>query len=168
MAADSAGRPLPLFGQSLFEQSPSTFAPIDLLQIPDDYMIGPGDQLQIRVWGQLQADLRVTVDRSGQIYIPRVGQVSVAGGTMPQWRRDGKELFYLTGNKLMAVPVNTEKPTFESGAPSPLFDIRLGVSLRNHFTISSDGQRFLANTALTDDASSVITVLTNWTVRLKR
>src|SRR5438270_281430 len=79
MAADSAGRPLPLFGQSLFEQSPSTFAPIDLLQIPDDYMIGPGDQLQIRVWGQLQADLRVTVDRSGQIYIPRVGQVSVAG-----------------------------------------------------------------------------------------
>jgi len=79
MVADTAGRPLPLFGQSLFQQPPSTFAPMDRLQVPNDYIIGPGDGLQIRVWGQLEADLRVTVDRSGQIYIPRVGEISVAG-----------------------------------------------------------------------------------------
>lgn len=79
MAADSAGRPLPLFGQSLFDQSPSTFAPLDQLQVPADYIIGPGDELQIRIWGQLEADLRTTVDRSGQVYVPRVGQISVAG-----------------------------------------------------------------------------------------
>lgn len=79
MAADSAGRPLPLFGQSLFDQAPSTFAPMDQLQVPSDYVIGPGDEVQIRIWGQLEADLRTTVDRSGQIYVPRVGQVSVAG-----------------------------------------------------------------------------------------
>ena len=79
LAADSAGRPLPLFGQSLFDQPPSTFAPIDLLQVPSDYIIGPGDELQVRIWGQIEADLRVTVDRSGQIYIPQVGQISVAG-----------------------------------------------------------------------------------------
>jgi protein involved in polysaccharide export with SLBB domain len=79
MVADSAGRTLPLFGQSLFDQPPTTFAPMDYLQVPDDYIIGPGDGLQIRIWGQLEADLRVTVDRSGQIYIPRVGQISVAG-----------------------------------------------------------------------------------------
>ena len=79
MAADSAGRPLPLFGQSLFDQPPSTFAPMDLLQVPSDYIIGPGDELQVRIWGQIEADLRVTVDRSGQIYIPQVGQISVAG-----------------------------------------------------------------------------------------
>jgi len=79
MVADSAGRPLPLFGQSLFEQAPTTFAPMDSLQVPDDYIIGPGDGLQIRIWGQLEADLRVTVDRSGQIYIPRVGEIVVAG-----------------------------------------------------------------------------------------
>ncbi len=79
MVADSAGRPLPLFGQSLFDQPPSTFAPLDLLQVPSDYILGPGDELQIRIWGQLEADLRVTVDRSGQIYIPRVGQISIAG-----------------------------------------------------------------------------------------
>ncbi len=79
MVADSAGRPLPLFGQSLFDQPPSTFAPMDLLGVPSDYVIGPGDGLQIWVWGQLSGDLRVTVDRAGQIYIPQVGQISVAG-----------------------------------------------------------------------------------------
>jgi protein involved in polysaccharide export with SLBB domain len=79
MVADSAGRPLPLFGQSLFDQPPSTFAPLDLLQVPDDYIIGPGDELQIKIWGQLEANLRAVVDRSGQIFIPRIGQVSVAG-----------------------------------------------------------------------------------------
>jgi protein involved in polysaccharide export with SLBB domain len=79
MVADSAGRTLRLFGQSLFVQPPSTFSPIDRSQVPSDYIVGTGDELQIRIWGQLSADLRVIVDRSGQIYIPQVGQVSVAG-----------------------------------------------------------------------------------------
>ena len=52
---------------------------MDLLQVPSDYIIGPGDELQVRIWGQVEADLRVIVDRSGQIYIPQVGQISVAG-----------------------------------------------------------------------------------------
>lgn len=79
MVADSVGRALPLFGQSLFVQPPSTFSPIDRFQVPSDYIIGPGDELQIKVWGQVEADLRVIVDRSGQIYIPQVGEISVAG-----------------------------------------------------------------------------------------
>ena len=79
MVADSVGRPLPLFGQSLFVQAPSTFSPIDWMQVPSDYIIGPGDELQIRIWGQVQANLRVFVDRSGQIYVPQVGQIPVAG-----------------------------------------------------------------------------------------
>ena len=79
MVADSVGRPLPLFGQSLFLQAPSTFSPVDWMQVPSDYIVGPGDQLQIAIWGQVEANLRVIVDRSGQIYIPQVGQISVAG-----------------------------------------------------------------------------------------
>jgi protein involved in polysaccharide export with SLBB domain len=79
MVADSVGRTLPLFGQTFFVQSPSTFSPVDWMQVPNDYIIGPGDELQVRIWGQVQASLRVIVDRSGQIYIPQVGQVSVAG-----------------------------------------------------------------------------------------
>ena len=79
IVADSVGRPLPLFGQSLFVSPPSTFSPLERIQVPSDYVIGPGDELQIRIWGQVQADLRVTVDRAGQIYIPQVGQITVAG-----------------------------------------------------------------------------------------
>jgi polysaccharide export outer membrane protein len=79
MVADSVGRALPLFGQSLFRQAPSTFSPVDWMQVPSDYIIGPGDELQIKVWGQVEANLRVIVDRSGQIYIPQVGHISVAG-----------------------------------------------------------------------------------------
>jgi protein involved in polysaccharide export with SLBB domain len=79
MVADSVGRVLPLFGQSLFRLAPSTFSPVDWMQVPSDYIIGPGDELQIKVWGQVEANLRVTVDRSGQIYLPQVGEISVAG-----------------------------------------------------------------------------------------
>src|SRR5246127_1156989 len=79
MVADSVGKPLPVFGQSLFLQAPSTFSPVDWMQVPSDYVLGPGDELQIKIWGQVQANLRVFVDRSGQIYIPQVGEVSVAG-----------------------------------------------------------------------------------------
>ena len=68
-----------MFGQSLFQQTPSTFSPVDWMQVPSDYIIGPGDELQINIWGQVEANLRVVVDRAGQIYIPRVGEIQVAG-----------------------------------------------------------------------------------------
>ncbi|RBH39198.1 sugar ABC transporter substrate-binding protein, partial [Pseudomonas sp. MWU13-2860] len=44
-----------------------------------DYVIGTGDQLQIKGWGMVDIDLDLTVDRKGEIYLPRVGAVSVAG-----------------------------------------------------------------------------------------
>jgi protein involved in polysaccharide export with SLBB domain len=79
VVADTVGRTLPVFGQTLFAQPPSTFAATNRIQVPGDYVVGPDDELQIRIWGQINADLRVVVDRSGQIYIPRVGQIAVAG-----------------------------------------------------------------------------------------
>jgi protein involved in polysaccharide export with SLBB domain len=79
LVADTVGRALPLFGQSLFAQPPSTFAPTDRTQVQGDYVLGPDDELQIRIWGQINANLRVVVDRAGQIFIPRVGEISVAG-----------------------------------------------------------------------------------------
>jgi polysaccharide biosynthesis/export protein len=75
----SAGRKLPIFGQELFEGAPSTFAPIENIAVPANYIIGPGDELQIRAWGQIDVDYRAVVDRNGMVNIPRVGSVSVAG-----------------------------------------------------------------------------------------
>jgi protein involved in polysaccharide export with SLBB domain len=77
--ANSVGVVLPIYGQSLFQNPPSTFAPMDQAPVPADYVIGPGDQLLIRGWGQVSIQERVVVDRNGQIFIPRVGAFTVAG-----------------------------------------------------------------------------------------
>lgn len=77
--ASTIGQVLPIYGASLFRRVPSTFAPLDLAPVPPDYVIGPGDELRIRVWGQVNFRADVRVDRSGEIYLPQVGEVHVAG-----------------------------------------------------------------------------------------
>jgi polysaccharide export outer membrane protein len=73
------GGPLELFGKSLFTDVPTTFAPFDSAQVNGDYVIGTGDEIQIRGWGMVSVDVTATVDRGGAVYIPRVGSVKVAG-----------------------------------------------------------------------------------------
>jgi polysaccharide biosynthesis/export protein len=78
-AAEVVGKRLPVFGANLFERTPTTFAPVERAPVTADYVIGPGDQILLRVWGQVTLNLDLTVDRSGGIYIPQVGNVAVAG-----------------------------------------------------------------------------------------
>ncbi len=78
-AEDEAGHPLPVFGRKLFDTAPTTFAPLDRVPVPAEYVIGPGDELLIHVWGKIDLDTRVIVDRNGQIFVPRVGSLTVAG-----------------------------------------------------------------------------------------
>lgn len=47
--------------------------------VPADYVVAPGDEVLVTLWGTVDADLRLTVDRQGRISIPRVGTVQVAG-----------------------------------------------------------------------------------------
>ncbi|HKW75197.1 MAG TPA: polysaccharide biosynthesis/export family protein, partial [Terriglobales bacterium] len=77
--ASSLGYRLPIFGHDLFRNAPSTFAPLDRVPVTPDYLIGPADELLIRAWGQIDINYRAVVDRSGNIYIPKIGSVSVAG-----------------------------------------------------------------------------------------
>lgn len=78
--AASLGYRLPIFGQNLFQNVPSTFAPLEAVPVTPDYLIGPGDELLIRGWGQIDiTNYRATVDRNGSIYVPTVGTISVAG-----------------------------------------------------------------------------------------
>lgn len=77
--AQSVGQVLPVFGQNLFLRPPSTFAPVDRIPVTSDYQVGPGDEILLRGWGQIDADLRLEVDRLGNIFIPKVGNVHVAG-----------------------------------------------------------------------------------------
>ncbi|QDQ25731.1 sugar transporter [Chitinimonas arctica] len=76
---DSTGKLLPLFGYQLFRNSPDTFAPVDNVPVTSDYTIGPGDEIWIRAWGQIDIDIRAVVDRNGTVNIPRVGVFNVAG-----------------------------------------------------------------------------------------
>lgn len=77
--AQSIGRDLPIFGSDLFKNVPSTFAPVDDIPVTSDYVVGPGDEIRISAWGQLDLDVATLVDRNGTINIPKVGTISVAG-----------------------------------------------------------------------------------------
>lgn len=75
----STGVALPLYGASLFENVPDTFAPLDRVPVGPDYRIAPGDELQIAVWGQFNLSRRLVVTRNGEVIVPDAGPVPVAG-----------------------------------------------------------------------------------------
>jgi protein involved in polysaccharide export with SLBB domain len=84
----STGRDLPIFGSGLFRNVPSSFAPTDNISVMPDYVIGPGDEIQIRAWGQIDVDVLAVVERNGAISVPRVGEINVAGikaSDLPQY-----------------------------------------------------------------------------------
>ena len=75
----ATGRLLPVFGGNFFTDA--TDRPSDLGNVPvsADYTVGPGDELVIRAWGSIDVDYRTTVDRNGQVNLPKVGSFNVAG-----------------------------------------------------------------------------------------
>lgn len=74
----TTGRLLPVYGQQLFNV-PSGFSPVSQAVVPHDYLIGPGDEVRLQVWGSIDAELSLVVNRHGQINLPKVGVVSLAG-----------------------------------------------------------------------------------------
>lgn len=79
LVATSTGRQLPIFGAAMFLQVPSTFAPVDDIPVTPDYVVGPGDELRLQIWGQINQQGSYVVDRTGAISIPQLGVVHVAG-----------------------------------------------------------------------------------------
>src|ERR1017187_1186841 len=79
VVARSTGRVLPIFGADLFNSTPSTFAPVDNIPVTPDYAIGPGDELRLQIWGQVNQRGSFVVDRTGSISLPEVGTIHVAG-----------------------------------------------------------------------------------------
>jgi Tol biopolymer transport system component len=92
--------------------------------------------------------------------------VSAGGGTKPRWRRDGSELFFVSGsNALMSVPVKSGRG-FVQGAAQRLFDIDLIGSDGWDYAVSDDGQRFLA-TRYVGNVEGSISVVARWPASLK-
>jgi len=100
-------------------------------------------------------------------------QVSTEGGNQPRWRRDGRELFYVSPDrKLMAVPVRLGS-TFEAGAPAALFEANINpaagsAGIGHQYDVTADGQRFLLNLEPRETSTAPLTVVLNWQAGIRR
>ena len=160
--------------------NPGTGADLFALPIgpPDPHPLVLAQTQATEAQGQFSPDghwVAYTSNESGQseIYVisfppaPNEGRwvVSRGGGVMPRWRRDGKELFFISPDwKMMAVDVSTH-PTFQSGTPHALFDTEMvDTGIRTgpmSWDIAPDGKRFLIISENSAGASS-LNVILNW------
>ena len=91
-----------IFGHNLFARPPSTFAPIKDMPVSSDYIIGPGDEINILMWGRIDATYNLVVDKEGVIQFPKIGPLSVAGQTFSEL----KELIHQKAEAITGVNVN--------------------------------------------------------------
>src|SRR5256886_15619842 len=70
-----------LFRSELFDRQISTFAPATNVPVPADYIVGPGDELDVQLYGSKNADVTLTVGRNGLVNFPELGPISVGGQT---------------------------------------------------------------------------------------
>jgi Tol biopolymer transport system component len=95
-------------------------------------------------------------------------EVSPGGGCYARWRRDGKELFYISAdNKIMAAEVKSEGSSFGIGAVKPLFETRVYRSTFGGYDVSADGQRFIICYE-PGQPNVAITLVQNWDAELKK
>ncbi len=77
---DAEARSLPHFGHDLFDPRPGSAA-LEDMPVSLSYVIGPGDEIVVKTWGRLEGSTRMTVDREGKIFYPKIGPLLVAGKT---------------------------------------------------------------------------------------
>jgi polysaccharide export outer membrane protein len=82
----SGSEALKPFGYDLFEGVPSTFAPVSDIQVPVDYLVGPGDTLNIELYGNEPSRYELTVERDGRLNFPKLGPIMVSGMTFDRAR----------------------------------------------------------------------------------
>jgi eukaryotic-like serine/threonine-protein kinase len=115
-----------------------------------------------------------------QVYVdsfPATGAkvaISIGGGSQPQWRADGRELYYYAPDrKLMAVEVDGDGPTFKVGEARPLFEIRVASIDQSfpgngYYTVTHDGKRFLVSSLPEAPERQQINVIVNWAADIKK
>jgi eukaryotic-like serine/threonine-protein kinase len=112
-------------------------------------------------------------DEAGQpdVYVrsfPGPGEahrISSGGGSQPRWRRDGKALFYVVGQRLMAVPISAAA-TFAAGVAKQLFDRKPARII--DYDVAADGQSFLINSEVSSPETKPINIVVNWMAALKK
>ncbi len=93
---------LEIFGHNLFDETPSTFAPIQAVPVSNDYIIGPGDEIIVNMWGRLDESYSLEVNNEGVLNFPKIGPLTVAGLTFGEL----KELIRHKAEAITGVNVN--------------------------------------------------------------
>jgi len=143
-----------------FLQTPANeFAP---MFSPDGHWLAYQSDLS----GRSEVYVRSFPDPGGKM------QISTEGGTQPMWARNGRELFYRDGDKMMAAAVETT-PAFAAAKPRLLFEghyeTGLGLAAVANYDVSPDGQRFLMIKASEQEsAATQLNVVLNWSDELRR
>jgi hypothetical protein len=98
--------------------------------------------------------------------------VSAGGGMEPEWRRDGKELFYLSADrKIMSVPIEIDGKAIVAGTPQALFSVDVAEPVgpySTRYAVSADGQQFVVTVNAPLPAPQTLTVFSDWTAELKK
>jgi eukaryotic-like serine/threonine-protein kinase len=98
-------------------------------------------------------------------------EIPARGAATPHWRRDGRELFFTTPGRLMAVDVDTSGAALDVGVPHGLFEVSVpavALGMRSTYAPTPDGQKFLFNTWDTRNAVTPITLVVNWMRTLRQ
>jgi protein involved in polysaccharide export with SLBB domain len=77
---------LPYFGYSIFSNVPDAFKPSNVGPVDEGYIIGPEDEMRLALWGATEFQYELAVDAEGRIFIPSIGQITVAGQTLKELR----------------------------------------------------------------------------------
>jgi eukaryotic-like serine/threonine-protein kinase len=165
------------------EVDPMTGWHVWFLQVGDDRKARPFLQTSFNEGGPVFSPdgrwLAYVSDESGrsEIYVrpfPGPGgkvQISTEGGTEPVWARNGRELFYRNGDKMMATAIQM-KPVFAAAKPKLLFEGHYETSMyafEPNYDVSPDGQRFLMIKASEQEsAPTQLNVVLNWSEELRR
>lgn len=74
----ATGRMLPVYGQELFNM-PAGYVPVTQAPAPNDYILGPGDEIRLHIWGSIDTRKSLVIDQYGQIHLPKVGAINLTG-----------------------------------------------------------------------------------------
>ncbi len=89
---DESKEALQQFGYKIFEDAAGFVAPTDIAVEPD-YLLGSGDEVVISLWGLFEKEYRETIDRDGNIFLPKLGKITLGRRTFSQAKKDLKERF---------------------------------------------------------------------------
>jgi Tol biopolymer transport system component/predicted Ser/Thr protein kinase len=95
-------------------------------------------------------------------------QISTNGGEEPQWRRDGKELFYVSRDTLTSVDIKVSGNALVASIPHELFKVPTSSRLRNRYAVTRDGQRFLVVVPEQQGPPPPFMLVVNWPALLPK